>query len=772
MKLKHIILLFSLLFSAMLSAQDGIEICNNGIDDDNDGLIDLNDDDCNCDSVIPSPLIPNESFEEMTCCPTGEADFQCATDWQQASAATSDYYHTCGITFPSWIGHMPPDGPIPDGEGYVGFRDGRANDASYKEYVGACLTATMEVGKTYVLDFFLGFPRGDVGFNHIDMTIYGTTECSNVPFGGGNSFFGCPTNGSGWTQMSQQFVSGNNEWVNVVFELQADKPYTAIVLGPPCQGHPDFTSQPYFFVDRLNLVEEVDVLLPYADIDGSICEDEVTLQAAAGNDFVYQWYKDGVAIMGEETVDFTVQVNAQNIGVYSVLISTPDGCFVSEDFELTLPVLNSSLEATICSHETYEFNGQQLNISDTYQATYQSVQGCDSIVTLELEVLPSPQRTVQGAICDGESFVFNGVTYSQETSEVIIKDAPQGCDSIIALFVNVSNSPVVNQSINICENENVVIDGVAINQTQLYTFNYTAQNGCDSTLLLNATVHPTYSENANATICEGESYVFGSQILTASDVYTENLQSQKGCDSTVTLTLQVANASMSSIAETICEGQSFAVGDTTFAITGQYSYTTTNANGCDSIVDLTLDVRSYTNGVLLPRDTTIEMGASLNITPLFIHPLFFQYTWTDQEANLISNDAEISLEEVIFPTNITFLAVDEYGCTDMDEIAVRIDRNIGVYAANIFSPNRDGINDFFRPVVNGSIKLLLHMSVYDRWGNLVYHEENINNLEEWKGWDGNFNGSPAISGVYVYTASFSALDNSEETISGDITLIR
>lgn len=760
------------MFSALLSAQGGVEICNNGIDDDNDGLVDLNDDDCDCDSVIPSPLIPNESFEEMTCCPTGEAYFQCATDWQQASAATSDYYHTCGITFPSWIGHMPPDGPIPDGEGYVGFRDGRANNASYKEYVGACLTATMEVGKTYVLDFFLGFPRGDVGFDHIDMTIYGTTECNNVPFGGGNSFFGCPTNGNGWTQMAKKFVSGNNEWVNVVFELKADKPYTAIVLGPSCEGHPDFASQPYFFVDRLNLVEEVNVLLPYADIGGSVCEDEVTLLAAPGNDFIYQWYKDGVTIMGENDVEFTVEVNDQNVGVYSVLISTPEGCFVSEDFEMTLPVINTSIEATICSHETYDFNGQQLNVSDTYQTIYQSVQGCDSIVTLELEVLPSPQRTVQGAICDGESFVFEGVSYTQQTSEVIIRDAPQGCDSIIALFVNVLDSPVVNQSINICDNENVVYDGVAINQTQLYTYNYTAQNGCDSTLLLNATVHPTYSENANATICEGESYEFGSQILTTSNVYTETLQSQMGCDSTVTLTLQVANVSTSSIAETICQGQSFAVGDTTFSVAGQYSYTTTNALGCDSIVDLTLDVRTYNDGVVLPRDTTVTMGSGLSIDPDYIHPLFFQYSWSDIQGNLLGNEATIILDEVISPTTLTFLAADEYGCTDQDDIRVRVDRNIGIYTANIFSPNRDGINDHFRPVVNGSIASIRQFSIYDRWGNLVFTQENVSDLENWQGWDGTFNGKPAVTGVYVYHCEAMALDGVVESISGDVTLVR
>jgi len=78
----YLIIIASIFFSLSISAQ--IEICNNSIDDDGDGLIDIQDSDCDCDQILPSGLIPNESFEIMECCPTGEADFQCATSWQQA----------------------------------------------------------------------------------------------------------------------------------------------------------------------------------------------------------------------------------------------------------------------------------------------------------------------------------------------------------------------------------------------------------------------------------------------------------------------------------------------------------------------------------------------------------------------------------------------------------------------------------------------------------------------------------------------------------------
>ena len=142
------------LFGVSLTT-NGQEICDNGIDDDFDGLIDLNDTiDCVCAGFATSSqdtsLIPNYSFENMNCCPNTFSQLNCADTWLQASTATSDYYNTCGFT--SIAGMAPPLGR-PDGSGYVGFYNG-ATDPQYKEYIGACLTNTMVTGTSYTIDFF------------------------------------------------------------------------------------------------------------------------------------------------------------------------------------------------------------------------------------------------------------------------------------------------------------------------------------------------------------------------------------------------------------------------------------------------------------------------------------------------------------------------------------------------------------------------------------------------------------------------------------------
>jgi len=78
------------------------------------------------------------------------------------------------------------------------------------------------------------------------------------------------------------------------------------------------------------------------------------------------------------------------------------------------------------------------------------------------------------------------------------------------------------------------------NTTATYTMQSTAGN--DSVITLNLTVLPVYNQSSLLTICPGSSYSFGTQTLTTSGTYVETFDAVTGCDSTVTLTLNVADA--------------------------------------------------------------------------------------------------------------------------------------------------------------------------------------------------------------------------------------
>ena len=181
-----------LLFSAHYPHQ--VEICDNAIDDDGNGLIDLHDPACDCPIAEPVSLVPNSSFEENSCCPEERSSLHCADTWIQASQATTDYLHTCG-----WMGwdDLPVPLPLPDGQACIGFRNGRFGQSpnpNWKEYTGACLTSPLRTGSTYKFSFHIGFTNPE-NSPPINVVFYGSPDCENLPFGDGDDRFGCPTNG-------------------------------------------------------------------------------------------------------------------------------------------------------------------------------------------------------------------------------------------------------------------------------------------------------------------------------------------------------------------------------------------------------------------------------------------------------------------------------------------------------------------------------------------------------------------------------------------------
>ena len=415
----------------------GQEICNNGIDDDNDGLIDLNDDDCICEVFIPSSLIPNPSFEEMSCCPDANAMLNCADEWIQASGPTTDYIHTCdGYTGNTSINAVAPT-PYPDGEGAVGFRDGEGGvGPNFKEYVGACLTQAMEVGATYRLDFFVGFRDNIPGSLQFDMAIFGSTNCAALPFGGNSFSIGCPSNTPQFDQIDQLTVSGNNEWVNIVIEFTPTQAYEVFVLGPACATNPQWQNDPYFYVDRLALAEVSEFGFPL-DTDGQICEDDLILSVPDDGVSTYQWYKNGVAIFGETNASLALGASTANVeGSYSVVIFTDDDCRVSQEYEVRVPPYYAEFDETICESDEFIVGADTMTLAGYYEITILAQDGCDSIVQLTLDISPTTFETITDYYCEGDTYILHDLTTTEPGIYEATTTNSVGCDSVIMVILD------------------------------------------------------------------------------------------------------------------------------------------------------------------------------------------------------------------------------------------------------------------------------------------------------------------------------------------------
>jgi gliding motility-associated-like protein len=107
-----------------------------------------------------------------------------------------------------------------------------------------------------------------------------------------------------------------------------------------------------------------------------------------------------------------------------------------------------------------------------------------------------------------------------------------------------------------------------------------------------------------------------------------------------------------------------------------------------------------------------------------------------------------------------------YGCKASDTIIVYNNCNSFIYFPTAFSPNDDGANDVFKPRYSNDLRSYF-IRVYNRWGELVYESEDVN-----EGWNGIFRDTPQPLSVFVWYAEYAFQDGKKHTQAGNVTLMR
>jgi gliding motility-associated-like protein len=110
---------------------------------------------------------------------------------------------------------------------------------------------------------------------------------------------------------------------------------------------------------------------------------------------------------------------------------------------------------------------------------------------------------------------------------------------------------------------------------------------------------------------------------------------------------------------------------------------------------------------------------------------------------------------------------DNNNCTGKDTIVVNPkDCMKGFYIPSAFTPNGDGRNDIFRPMLFGNVKRY-QFAVYNRWGEVIYLTTELS-----KGWNGKFDSSTQDTNVFVWSCTFQLEGEEIKTEKGTVVLIR
>ena len=257
--------------------------------------------------------------------------------------------------------------------------------------------------------------------------------------------------------------------------------------------------------------------------------------------FKYKWYSGTNTTATLRVVDDNTDGGGNDFAVDNILLKK--FCKATDTINIIFApqTIIDTIDITICENDLpYNYNDSVFTQSGTYFYDFSTNNNIDSTYLIHLNVLEPYINTINATICEGDTYTENG--FNQNT---------QG----------------------------------------IYTQELQTINGCDSTIILDLTVVQSYNSNINATICEGETYYDNGFNENTQGIFTRNLSSLGGCDSIITLNLQVTNLRDTVIYDTIYSGTAY----TNFGFyrteEGTYFNTYQIGEGCPMNITLYLTVK-------------------------------------------------------------------------------------------------------------------------------------------------------------------------------------
>ena len=340
--------------------------------------------------------------------------------------------------------------------------------------------------------------------------------------------------------------------------------------------------------------------------------------------------------------------------------------------------------------------------------------------------------------------------------------------------------------------------------THFYIAKVTGQNGClgNQTYTFQDTVFihfGTSYDTTNVEICAGSTYSWFGRNLFAAGNYDTLLHSNMGCDSFLRTHLIVNPLPDMAIKGSpnvqICDGSSTTLfllnpdpnttyqwskdgypvsGETGSSIivnqAGKYTATGTTNKGCNATSQaFTLIVNPIPVAKILPLSNdimcaydTLEISANPGTA--------YDYRWSPEKPFRIITGADGQKVKGVFidpKTEVILTVFNQYGCYDSDTTIVLTKPCCEVNIPSAFSPNGDGLNEYFTPLLEPG-QILLSFKVFDRYGKEVYNNEDMKH-----GWNGRYkNSEEAPSGVYMYYIKYTCADGKLYEKKESVTLLR
>ena len=493
---------------------------------------------------------------------------------------------------------------------------------------------------------------------------------------------------------------------------------------------------------------------------------------------IYSWNINGVP---SNSVNPSVSFNTTGIYNVRMQVTSVSGCF---DSVITtpisvkvnnIPVINSiTRQDTACTNQVIYYTANPALSEDpitNYNWSFgngavssgistQTIYATSGIYADTLTVVTSAGCTSTlvkgGLVINGTPIV--SINPSVDTTICLNIPYPLSAFSSGPIPIATYTWNPVNGGLNTTTGANVIANPTVSTK---YIVTGTSANGCSDTASVNVSVIQQYTINVNASpndsICLGEKV-----ILTASGA-TEYTWIQGGSS------LDTINGSRVIASPKVT---------TTYIVRGN------NAGNCfpNTTGSVTIAVGD-TLHITLGIDTVVLQGGTiLPLNPSVINGPVATWAWTSStgstsglSCNNCGNPIATVGDKVCYQVDATSV----YGCKASTDICIiPFCEASQVFIPNAFTPDGNGINDFFYITAVG-IEKVLSLRVFNRWGQVVFERSGFkpdpigtltpNSLTSW---NGKLNGVTAPTEVYVYTCEVVCANGTKFTYKGNVALIK
>lgn len=474
------------------------------------------------------------------------------------------------------------------------------------------------------------------------------------------------------------------------------------------------------------------------------------------------------------------------------------------------PTLDTTLLGGICDGRSYTLFGFNDSVAGSYVHAFTSVYGCDSIYRLNLQVANSYDTAVNRLGCSSTGFAYRDTVFLSSTVYTDSLLSIYACDSVVTMNITINQSFLFESFDTLCDGQSTLFAGNSYSSSGSFADSSLSVLGCDSVNILHLKVNNVYNDSSNVLVCPNESFSYRGNLYQPG-LIVDSLLSHEMCDSVVKINVQYFDStfradgllSIDSVNWTRSDSALFAcrplklfVRDSSIAFsslrwlfgdgsssilpnathiyedTGVFSVLliATSPDGC-------VDTASFVNAVQvfpLPAadfDWSPELPSNVQPSTSFINltlpddatntyrwyfysqgadgepadssaetnPL---YSWPDDESQVGNHDVSL-----IATQWFSTLRGNTHFCSDTVTKTVNV-VNIYLQFPNVVTPNGDGHNDIWQVVnlVEFNLYPVNRLRIYNRWGRLVYKRDNISSHTD----DWNPNDCDCPDGTYFF----------------------